>query len=165
MTRPSNMSGYDDDFFAWTQEQAAALRHLSPGMVGEDVDVGNLAVEIEDLGKRDLREVKSFLKRVVEHLLKIDACPGSADIPYWRSETLVFQSSAVDAFSPGMRQLLNVTRVWQQGTKLAARLLVEEGVVLTIPTACPFTLDALLADDFDLDAALAAVAAARADRA
>ncbi len=161
MTRPPKLTGYDEDFFAWTQEQAAALRQLSLTVVGDDLDVENVATEIEDLGKRDLREVRSFLKRVVEHLIKINASPGSADIRHWRSETLVFQSSALDAFSPSMRQRLDATQIWQQGAKFAARLLQEMGITSNPPKTCPFTLDDLLAEDFDLDAALAMLAAAK----
>ena len=162
MTRTPKMSGYDDDFFAWTQEQAAVLRQLSASALGADVDIENVATEIEDLGKRDLREVKSYLKRVLEHLIKIDACAGSIDVPHWRSETLVFQDAAAEAFSPSMRQLLDVTQVWRQGAKLAGLLLAEKGVKSMIPAACPFTLDDLLSDDFDLDTALATLAAAKA---
>ncbi len=72
MTRSPKMAAYDDDFFAWTQEQAAALRHLPASVVGEDVDVAKVAVEIEDLGRRDLRDVRANLKRMIEHLIKID---------------------------------------------------------------------------------------------
>jgi hypothetical protein len=38
---------YDQDFYAWTQEQAALLRE---GAL-HDLDVTNLAEEIESLGK------------------------------------------------------------------------------------------------------------------
>ena len=43
---------YDQDFYAWTQEQAALLRE---GAV-QELDVINLAEEVEDLGARDQRE-------------------------------------------------------------------------------------------------------------
>ena len=163
MTRPPTMSGYDDDFFAWTQEQAAALRHLPAGVLGADVDIANIATEIEDLGRRDLREVKSYLKRMIEHLIKIDACPEPIDVPHWRSEALVFRDAAADALSPSLRQLLDMIQVWRQGTKLATRLLLEKGVTPTVPTTCPFTLEDLLSDDFDLNAALARLAATAVD--
>ncbi len=161
MTRPSKMSGYDDDFFAWTQEQAAALRHLPASAVGEDIDIANVATEIEDLGRRDLREVKSFLKLVVEHLIKLDACPGFPDGPHWRAETRHFQDLAIEALSPSMRQLLSAMSVWESGQKAARGFLADVDVRSALPVACPFTLDDLLSDDFDLDVALAAIAAAK----
>lgn len=67
---------YDADFFVWTQRQAAALRAMPRDA---SIDVDHVAEEIEDLGKRDLREVTSFLARLVEHLLEIKASPGLQD--------------------------------------------------------------------------------------
>ena len=162
MTRPPKMSGYDDDFFAWTQEQAAALRQLPASAVGEDVDIENVATEIEDLGKRDLREVESYLKLVIEHLIKIDACPSYPEVPHWRSETRHFQQSAIAALSPSMRQLLSAAKVWRLGQKAACGFLADVGAPSTLPSVCPFTLDDLLSDDFDLNTGLTKLAAAKA---
>lgn len=65
---PRRDAAHDEDFFAWTIEQARALR----GRAGEAsvIDWANLAEEIEDLGKRDQREVESRAVRIVQHLLK-----------------------------------------------------------------------------------------------
>jgi len=57
---------YDQDFYAWTQEQAALLRE---GAVHE-LDLTNLAEEIESLGKSDRRALGSHLRNLVMHLLK-----------------------------------------------------------------------------------------------
>ena len=161
MTRTPKMTGYDDDFFAWSQEQAAALRRLSATAVGDDLDIANVATEIEDLGRRDLREVRSFLKLVIEHLIKIDACAAFPDVTHWRSETRHFQGSAVATLSPSMRQLLDASKIWQNGRKAARGFLGDVGASSALPSACPFSLDDLLSDDFDLDAALATLAAAK----
>ena len=163
MTRNEEVSVpaiYDDDFFTWTQQQAAALR-LTRDAIGASVDVEHVAEEIEDLGKRDLREVSSFLARLIEHLLKLDACRASRDGAHWWSEAVHFQSSAVDAFTPGMRQLLDVDPIWAKGRKAADRFLREIEATPKVPTRCPFTLGELLKEDFDLDAALAKLASAR----
>ena len=39
--------------------------------------------------------------------------------------------------------------------------LADVGARSALPTTCPFTLDDLLSDDFDLDVALAAIAVAK----
>lgn len=57
---------YDEDFYAWTQHQAALLRTEK----WQDLDSTNLAEELESLGKRDLRELESRLEVLVMHLLK-----------------------------------------------------------------------------------------------
>jgi hypothetical protein len=46
---------YDDDFYAWTQEQAALLRRLP--VVSNRLDAEMIAEEIEDLGKSELDTV------------------------------------------------------------------------------------------------------------
>lgn len=164
MTRNEQASApatYDGDFFIWTQQQAAALR-LTRDVIGGSVDVEHVAEEIEDLGKRDLREVGSFLVRLVEHLLKLDALPSSPDRGHWLSEAGHSQDSAVDAFTPGMRQLLDAGRIWERGRKRAAISVRETaGSVTGWPVTSPFEIDELLSEDFDIHAALAKLTAAR----
>ena len=62
----TNGTRYDEDFYTWTQEQAALLRE---GAVHE-LDLTNLAEEIESLGKSDRRALGSHLRNLVLHLLK-----------------------------------------------------------------------------------------------
>jgi hypothetical protein len=40
---------YEEDFYAWTQQQAQALRRLRVG--DNDLDIEHIAEEIEDLGR------------------------------------------------------------------------------------------------------------------
>ena len=152
MTRTPSAASYDDDFFAWTQEQATALRAV-PREVAGDVDVAHVAEEIEDLGRRDLREVESLLKRLVEHLIKIGACLGSRDQVHWFSEALQFQDAAVSAYTPGMRRSIDVEKIWDRGQKIAIATLSKQGIEVTA-RPCPFDLDDLLSTDFDMDHAL-----------
>ena len=151
---------YDGDFFIWTQQQAAALR-LTRDLIGGSVDVEHVAEELEDMGKRDLREVGSFLARLIEHLLKMDALPSSRDREHWLSEAAHFHDSAIAAFTPGMRQLLDVAKIWERGRKRAEISLKAEPIVMAWPDTCPFKRDDLLSPDFDIDAALTKLAAAR----
>jgi hypothetical protein len=57
---------YERDYYTWTQEQARALRDHRI----EEVDWTNVAEEIEDLGKREKRALRSQLVRLLGHLLK-----------------------------------------------------------------------------------------------
>lgn len=58
--------GYEDDFYAWTQDQAAKLRARS----ANEVDWENAAEEIESLGRSDRRSIANILNVVLVHLLK-----------------------------------------------------------------------------------------------
>jgi len=63
---------YDQDFYQWALETAASLRD---GRVAE-VDLESVAEEIEGLANRDLRELTSRLKHVLEHKLKLEYLPA-----------------------------------------------------------------------------------------
>jgi hypothetical protein len=60
------MSTYDTDFYAWTQQQAAALRAKE----FTALDLEHLAEEIESMGKRDRRAVERYLVVRLCHGLK-----------------------------------------------------------------------------------------------
>src|SRR5215471_12801358 len=78
---------YDQDFYAWTQEQAALLRE---GAV-QDLDLPHLAEEIESLGKSDLRALESHLEVLVLHLLKWQYQPGGRLTGHSWYDTIVEQ--------------------------------------------------------------------------
>jgi Domain of unknown function DUF29 len=64
--------GYEEDFFAWTQEQAELLRAREQ----RGLDWDNLAEEIDSMGRRERRELESRLRLILHHLLKWQAQPG-----------------------------------------------------------------------------------------
>ena len=57
---------YEQDFYAWANEQAALLRS---GRVS-DADLEHIAEEIESMGRSEKRELISRLKLLLAHLLK-----------------------------------------------------------------------------------------------
>jgi hypothetical protein len=74
---------YDEDFFRWTEEQAAALRQAKASNL--PLDWENLADEIESLGRSDRRELRSQITRILRHLLKLEASPAGQARAGWRS--------------------------------------------------------------------------------
>src|SRR5260370_12163148 len=63
---PRNSGAYDEDFYAWTQEQATLLRS---GQFSQ-VDIENVAEELESMGRSDKRQIDSRLEVLLTHLLK-----------------------------------------------------------------------------------------------
>jgi len=61
-------TAYDQDFFSWTQEQAAAVR---AGDLSR-MDAEHLAAEIEEMGRSEQRALASRLAVIVAHLLKLE---------------------------------------------------------------------------------------------
>jgi hypothetical protein len=152
---------YERDFYAWTQDQAARLRAL-----GRDnrFDVAHVAEEIEDLGRSQLNAVDSHLEKLLMHLVKLAWSPATDPRAHWREEVLEHQSEAQRAFSAAMRQKLNLDRIWRKAIRRAHVALVDRDEPgLPRPSTPPFTLDDLLTEDFDLDAAEARVRAALSD--
>ena len=66
MSHKSQQSEYDKDFYAWSLHNAALIRE---GKLSE-VDLEHVAEEIEDMGKKDRRELVSRLAVLLAHLLK-----------------------------------------------------------------------------------------------
>lgn len=60
------MTGYEQDFYSWTQEQAALLKQ---GRFAE-LDVNNLIEEVETMGRSEKRELESRLTVLLLQLLK-----------------------------------------------------------------------------------------------
>jgi hypothetical protein len=74
---------YDEDFLRWTEEQAAALRRTKGSNL--PLDWENLAEEIEDLGRSVRRELISQIRRILRHLLKLEASPAAGLRAGWRA--------------------------------------------------------------------------------
>jgi len=75
---------YDQDFFAWTNEQAALLRS---GRLSE-ADIDHIAEEIESMGKTEKRELVSRLNVLLLHLLKWQFQPDRRG-PSWQTKIRV----------------------------------------------------------------------------
>jgi hypothetical protein len=138
---------HEVDFYSWTQEQAALLRALPRN--SNRLDIENIAEEIEDMGRTEIKEVESCLLQTLAHLIKIAVDKGAQFVPHWVGEANEFQARAVLAFSPGLRQRLDIPKVWKLAKRTANVSLAEHGVDLPVlPDECPMSLDQLLADDF-----------------
>jgi hypothetical protein len=77
MAKVLERSLYQTDYYAWTKEQAAALRAMAAGRVSSALDLENLAEEVESWGRSDLNTVRSQFQRIIEHLLKLEYSPSA----------------------------------------------------------------------------------------
>jgi Domain of unknown function DUF29 len=138
---------YDEDFYAWTQEQAVLLRAKK----WRELDYGNLAEELEALGKRDRRELGHRLDVLVMHLLKWGYQPKRRERSRgWRS-TIREQRRRLTRLlqdSPSLR--FEVPAFLDDGYPHAReRALDETGLPpATIPPTCPWTAAQVLDDAF-----------------
>jgi hypothetical protein len=141
-------SAYEDDVFAWSQQQAAVLRDLARTRrdLPNELDLEHVAAEIEDLGIAQLRAVEKLLRRLLEHSIKLASSPSSDAAAGWRQEMRTFQGDALTDYTAAMRQ------VWRLAVRDAIAALANYGETPTaLPAACPFALDELLTEQFDPD--------------
>ena len=76
---------YDTDIVVWSERQAALLRRMAAGeRVNDQVDWENVAGEIEALGISDRREVRTRVRTILAHLLKLHLSPATEPRPGWR---------------------------------------------------------------------------------
>lgn len=75
---------YAEDFYAWTQVQAHALRALTPK--ANSIDWERLIEEVEGLGSSQKNAVKSHLQQIIVHLLKLATSRALEPRLHWRVE-------------------------------------------------------------------------------
>ncbi|HKQ86712.1 MAG TPA: DUF29 domain-containing protein [Candidatus Acidoferrales bacterium] len=85
---------YEEDFYAWTQQQAELLRRLAA--ISNALDIEHIAEEIEDLGRSDLRAAQSLCQHIIEHLLKLEYSGLAEPVDHWRDEIVVAAPAGAD---------------------------------------------------------------------
>ena len=117
---------YDEDFVAWSEQQAEALRAAARGGSNHQLDWENLAEEIESLGKSDRRELASRLAVIVEHLIKLDHSPARYPRKRWR-QTILRERGEIERIlddSPSLRR--EVPKLIRNEAKRAAEIALGE---------------------------------------
>jgi len=142
---PNLAALYDEDFFEWTQWNAELLR---AGQTGQ-ADIAHIAEEIEDMGKRDLKELNSRLQVLLMHLLKWQLQPEMRSRSWERTiidqrlqlETLLEQSPSL---RPRSQAYLESN--YEKAVHLAA---FETRIPASqFPSKCPFSMAQILDRDF-----------------
>jgi Domain of unknown function DUF29 len=66
------------------------------------------------VGRNELRARAPLLQRALEHMLTAQAWPQSRDAPARRADAISFRQQAIDAFTPTMRQRLDLERIYRR---------------------------------------------------
>ena len=138
---------YDTDVLEWSEHQARLLRqHATGDVANEAPDWANIIEEVESVGRSQLSAVKSWLLQAILHDLKCEAWPLSRDVPHWRSEARRFRADAAEAFTPSMRQRIEVSQIYARALRIMPDSM-DSQPPLPVPSLCPVTLDELLDDN------------------
>ena len=142
---------YDEDFYAWTQYQAEVLRSLRTD--DNRFDREHLAEEIEDLGKSERKAVRSEVRRILEHLLKLTYSPAAEPRADWERSIIDARANLEDDLSPTLRRDIEETiekqyRIARRQAAAAFRKYGEIDALRRLPVECPYTLEQVLRNDW-----------------
>ena len=160
---------YDTDFCTWAEQQAAALRSLEGRRdLPNQLDLTNLAEEVEDLGKAPLNAVSSLILQIVVHLVIASTLRTSPSLKHWAGEVATFHANMMNNYQPSMRQRIDLRKQWLRALRVA-RLKLDaydrvDWTRLDRISACdvlvdgdPISLNEIFLEDFDFHAAVACI--------
>ncbi|MBO1068675.1 MAG: DUF29 domain-containing protein [Dolichospermum sp. DEX189] len=107
LTIDTNKTLYEQDFYLWIQTTLTLLRERKL----EQLDIENLIEEIDSMGRREKKELKTRLVVLIEHLLKLQYWTEEKDYNArgWRN-TVVEQRRQIAytlADSPSLKGILD----------------------------------------------------------
>ena len=155
-TRPDKLYPdqlYKDDFYAWTRDQAAALRRLAEQRWNGPLDLEHLAEEVEELGSEQQWAVESQLERVIEHLLKLEHSPSPAPRRQWMISVVDARGEIEHRITPTIRREVEpaLASRYRRARRKAELALLDHGekdAAGALPADCPYVLDDLIADEW-----------------
>ncbi len=137
----STTAKYDGDVVAWARQQ---VEFMKTGRFSE-LDLENVIEEIDDVAKRERRELKSRMAILLAHLLKCKYQP-SMRTPSWTA-TVRIQRRSIAALldqMPSLQPALNDTQ-WFAGAYDDGLLqAVQETQLDVFPATCEWSVDEVL---------------------
>jgi len=113
-------SPYRRDFYGWAREQADRIRRRRL----DDADLDNIAEELDGLARGEYREMRSYLMRILQHLLKRDHQP-SRRTRSWVNSVAIHRAHAAQHLeeNPSLRPQLDelVTEAYRLALPYAVR--------------------------------------------
>ncbi|MBV9552342.1 MAG: DUF29 domain-containing protein [Alphaproteobacteria bacterium] len=135
---------YDDDFYAWTQEQAGLLRQLPT--ISNRLDVALIAEEIEDLGRSEVRSAQSLCEHIIEHLLKLEYSGLDEPANHWRREIIEWRLQLDKTLTQSIRPKIDLPERYRAVRRLLSgeQQSVTASTLAALPSACPYTVDQIV---------------------
>jgi hypothetical protein len=147
---------YDHDLQLWIEQTIDQLKNRE----FELIDIEHLIEELIDLGNSEKNRLKSNLKILLAHLLKLRVQSDAPDIikGSWYSSVLEHRQRVLDNLedTPSLKRFLGeaVEKAYTDGRKLAikegklARFGLQIPEESNYPLICPFCVDQILDEDF-----------------
>ncbi|NEP13201.1 MAG: DUF29 domain-containing protein [Symploca sp. SIO2C1] len=141
---------YEQDFYLWLQATTKLLQQRQL----EQLDLDNLIEELESMGRREKREVKSRLIILIEHLLKVQYWEAEKErnTRGWRN-TIIEQQRQLELSledNPSLKNVLadSFLDCYQKSRQDTLRKYELPSEIF--PVEPPFTLPEILNDDYSI---------------
>jgi hypothetical protein len=138
---------YDEDFYVWTEVQAALLReHRFEGL-----DLANLIEEVEALGRSEKSKALNDASVIIEHFLKLQHSPAEEPRNVWRAAVREHRRRLRRNLTPRLRQILGaeLPALYAEIRDDTAALLRdhrEDSAADELPQSCPYTVEQITGD-------------------
>jgi hypothetical protein len=147
---------YEDDFYAWTRHQAEVVRTMS--VSDNRFDREHVAEEIEDLGKSERDAVRSQIRRIIEHFLKLAYSPAEQPRFDWMETIVAARQELFDKLTPTLRREVEGTleKLYGDARRRATVGLQRYGeaeAAERLPSTCPYSWNEICQEDWFPDTA------------
>ena len=138
---------YEQDLYAWSEAQAELLRRRRFG----ELDLEHVIEEIEDVGGSLYREVRSRIRTIIEHLLKLEHAAAAEPRAGWERTIRRERADLAEDLTPSLRPRIErgLARFYDTARTEAAAALRAHGepaAADALPPTLPNTLDQIAGD-------------------
>ena len=142
---PAKSPLYDQDFYAWSNQQAALLR---AGKL-DQADIDNIAEEIESMGKTEKRELVSRLTVLLLHLLKWRFQPARRGNS-WKNSIATSRDQLTDHLDDNPTLRSQLPQAIASAFRYARRAAAEETGLDddAFPALCPWSFEQMMDAEF-----------------
>jgi hypothetical protein len=138
---------YEQDLYAWSEVQADLLRRRRFA----ELDLERVVEEIEDVGGSLYREVRSRVRTIMEHLLKLEHSAVTEPRAGWERTIRTQRADLAEDLTPSLRPRVErgLARFYEAARIEAAaalRAYGEHAAAAALPTTSPYALDQITGD-------------------
>jgi hypothetical protein len=138
---------YEQDLYAWSEVQADLLRRRR----FSELDLEHVIEEIEDVGGSLYREVRSRIRTIMEHLLKLEHSAATEPRAGWERTIRRERADLAEDLTPSLRPRIErgLARFYEAARIEAATALRAHGepaAADALPPTSPYTLDRITGD-------------------
>ena len=138
---------YEQDLYAWSEVQADLLRRRRFA----ELDLERVVEEIEDVGGSLYREVRSRVRTIMEHLLKLEHSAVTEPRAGWERTIRTQRADLAEDLTASLRPRIErgLARFYEAARIEAAAALRAHGehaAADALPKTSPYTLDQITGD-------------------